>query len=119
MLSLYNNHHTLGVQCLVYGFAYLLGEAFLELKAMTEDIYHTWYLAQTCYHTIGDVCYVHTTIERKHMVLAKRIEIDVLYNYHLVTAFLVEDGTLKNYYGILLITSGEVSHGPGNTLWSL
>ena len=45
VLSLYYNHHALRVQCLVDGFAYLLGKALLKLKTVTEHIYHTGNLA--------------------------------------------------------------------------
>jgi hypothetical protein len=52
-------------------------------------------------------------------VLAKRVEVYILDDDHLVAPFLVKDGTLKNCYRILLITSSKVSHGSGNTMWSL
>jgi hypothetical protein len=92
------------MQSLMNGFADLLGETLLQLQPVAEYIHHTGNLAQTRYHAIGDICNMDTTIEGQHVVLAKRVEVYILDDDHLIAPFLVKDGTLKNCYRILLIT---------------
>jgi hypothetical protein len=61
---------------------------------MAEYVHHTGNLAQSCYHTIGYICHMYASVERKHMMFAERIEVDVLYNNHLVATLLMEDCAL-------------------------
>ena len=68
---------------MLYAIFYLTCHAFLYLQAMGKDVYDPRYLAQTGNITIGDVGHVGLAIERQDMMLAKREEIDVLYNDHL------------------------------------
>lgn len=119
VLCLNYDHNTLGMQCLLNCLTHLFCKALLQLKAVTEDIHHTGNLAQARHHTVGDVCHMHTSVEREHVMLAKRIEIDVLHYDHLVAALLVEDGTFQYGHRVLPVTSCQVSHGTCHTQRSL
>lgn len=78
---------------------------------MAEDIYHAGYLAEACHLAIGYVCHVYAAIEGQHVVLAQGIEIDVLDDDHLITSLLMEDGSSEYGHRVLIVTTGEVSHG--------
>ena len=118
MLRLHNNHDTLRMQSLLNSLTDLLRQSLLQLKAMTEHVHHTRYLAQPRDLSVGNIRHMHATIERQHVMLTERVEVDVLYDNHLITAFLVENSTTKNAHSILLVTARQVKHGPGHTQWS-
>ena len=64
----------------VYATAYLGGETLLHLKSVGKNIDHTRYLAQTCDAAVRDICHMHLPKEGQHVVLAQRVELDVLYS---------------------------------------
>lgn len=84
----------------------LLGQVFLYLQAMREDVHHAWYLAETYNVAIGDISHVNLAEEGKDVVLAERVELDVLDHNHLVVV-LMEHGRFEGGNRIHRIALGK------------
>ena len=109
VLGLDNDHHTQGLEGLLYGFAYLQRHAFLHLQAMAVAVNDAGYLGQACDVSVGDVGHMGLAVEGQHVVLAKGVEVDVLDDDHLAVVFL-ELGLIEYLYGIFVVATCEVGH---------
>ena len=112
MLGFYHNHHTLRIQCFLNAVFNLLGKTLLYLETVAIDINHTGYLAQTGNLSVWDISYMHLAIERKHVVLAHREEINIFHDDHLVV-FLFEEGIGQYLVCILCIATSQYLHSLG------
>ena len=88
----------------------LLGQVFLHLQTMREDVHHAWYLAETHNVAIGNIGHVNLAEERQDVVLAERVELDVLDHNHLVVV-LMEHGRFEGGNRIHRIALGEFEEG--------
>ncbi len=112
MLGFYHYHHTLRIQCFLNTVFNLLGKTLLYLETVAVDIYHTGYLAQTGNLAVRDIGNMHLAIERKHVVLAHREEINIFHDDHLVV-FLFEEGIGQYLVCILCIATSQYLHSLG------
>ena len=78
------------MECLLDALANLLRKALLHLQTVRENVNNTGYLAESGDVSVGDVSHVCLAIERQHVMLAKREEVDVLHHHHLIVVFLEE-----------------------------
>ena len=79
-----DNANTLRLQVFLEGIGDLIGQAFLNLQATGEGIDHTRQLAQSDDLAVRNISNGRRAEERGHVVLAMRIERNVLDDHHLV-----------------------------------
>jgi hypothetical protein len=97
---------------------HLLGEALLHLQSARVHLQKTWELAEP-HHTAGrQVRDVGLAEERKHVVLAERVELDILHEDHLIVIF-GEDGTVQDVCRGLGGAGRQEREGLGHTLRGL
>ena len=80
------------------------------MQAAGKDIHHTGYLAQTRDTSVRYIGHMHLAEKGQHMMLAERVEINILDHHHLTIIFL-KQGRTQNGLGILVIALGEKLHG--------
>ena len=102
------------MECVLNAVLNLLREPLLHLQAVAENVYHTGYLAQAGDVAIGNIGHMGLAVERQHVVLAKREEVDILHDHHLVVA-LLEKGVGEHFVGILRVAARQYLHGLGHT----
>ena len=92
MLRLDDDHHAQRLEVLVDQVGDLLGQALLDLQAAGQAVHDPGDLAQPDDpSSLGNIGHVGHAGERKHVVLAHRIERDVLDQDHLVVLFVLDD----------------------------
>ena len=111
VLSLNDYHHAKRLQGFLDAIAYLLRHALLYLEAMREAVHDASYLAQACDLSVRDVRHMNLSVEWQHVMLAKRIEIDVANDDHLAI-ILVELRRVEYRHRVLLIAASQESHCP-------
>ena len=110
----FNDHsYTKRVESFLYAVADLCGEPFLYLKTACECFHNSCYLAQTGDGAVRDVCNMGFADERHYMMLACRIQFDVLDQNHLLILFL-EHGTAQNLRTVLHAAVGQELQCLGN-----
>src|SRR5215510_1192020 len=76
--ALAHDGHTHGIDLLADRFRDLVGHALLDLQPPREDVDEPRNLAQADDAALGNICDVTLAEERKEMVLAEAVEVDVL-----------------------------------------
>src|SRR6516165_3184844 len=84
----------------------LIGEALLNLQASRIHVLHARQLADAKDAPLGNVANVAATKERKEVMLAKAVELDVPGDHHVV-GLLGEDGLVDRLLGIGAVTRGQ------------
>lgn len=131
MTGLDHNGHTLWLQHFGKSQSDLLGEALLYLQSTREHLSDSSELGQPDHAAIGDVADVHLftvkpvpyqfitaylSSEWDEVMLAQRVNLDVLYNDQLVVV-LMKDGTVDDFAQILLVALCEEEKRLGITIW--
>ena len=98
-----DNSHSKWIESILDTVADLCRESFLNLQTTGEGLDHSGNLAQSGNLSIRDICNVGLTDERHHVMLAGRVEFDILHEHHLLI-FLLEHCTTKNLRPILMRT---------------
>ena len=114
MARLYHHHDPHGVESLLDAVLDLLGHALLHLETVAVDVHHAGNLTQAGDASRGDIGHMSLAVERQHVVLAHREEVDVLDDDHLVVR-LFEECVGKHLVRVLAIASCEHLHGLGHT----
>ena len=76
-------HDTKGVQCLLDALLDLQCHALLNLQPVAIDVDDTGYLREPRDVSVGNIGHMNLSIERQHVMFAKREKVDVLDNDHL------------------------------------
>ncbi|KAF5136310.1 hypothetical protein E5D57_000070 [Metarhizium anisopliae] len=112
---LHDDGDALGPQDLEDGVGHLLGEALLDLQAARKHLGDAGQLGDADDGVVRDVADVHLARKGHQVVLADRVDVDVLDNDHLGVA-LLEDGAVDNVEHVLLVAARKVQHGLGVAL---
>ena len=115
MRSLNNYRHAHRVESLLYAVANLDSKPLLHLQAASKALDAARNLRQARNAAIGDIGNVGLAIEGQHMVLAERVNLYILYNYHLFVV-LLEDCRAQNLGGVLVVALGQELHTFGHPL---
>ncbi len=115
MLRLNNYRYTKGIQRLLNSIQYLMRHPLLHLQAAGKDINHARKLRQACNPTVRDIRYMCLPKERKHMMLAKRVQFNILHNHHLAIA-LMKFGAVQNILRVHAIALCDELHRLCNAL---
>ena len=83
-----SNHNPQRIQRLLNTLFYLESHTFLHLQAVRENIHYAGYLAQSGNVAVRNICHMCLSVEGKHVMFAKREEINVFHNHHLTVFFL-------------------------------
>src|SRR5215213_3145064 len=118
MFGFNNNRNTEWIQAFLYSCQYLCGQTFLHLQPSRKNIDNPRQFTQSGNVSIWDISYVCLTKERKHMMLAHGVQLDIFYNYHFADV-LSESCTIQNINCALLIALRHKLHGLGHSLRSL
>ena len=109
MRGLYHDCDSERIQCLLDAVPDLNGKTLLDLKPAGISLHHSGYLAQPGNLPVGYIGHVCLADEWQHMVLAGRIEFNVLDEDHLLV-LLVENGGLDDLNSVLGIALRHELH---------
>ena len=113
VLRLDDDGHSEWIQHFLQAVFDLGGEPFLKLQPTGIALHHARDLAQSHDGAVRDVADVRLPEERQQMVLAQRIDFDVLHHDNLLV-ILVEQGAFKNRFGVLAVAVCQKVHGFGH-----
>ncbi len=115
MLGLDHHRNALGIGDLLNSLGDLASQVFLNLQTTGEHVDDARDLGQTDYLAGRDVGNMGLADERQHMVLAQRVQLDVLDDHHLVVVG-VEQCAVDDLVQRLVIAVAEKLHGLGGAL---
>src|SRR5687767_2789637 len=87
---------------------YLIGQSFLNLQAARVDVDQTRQFGDAHDLVMRDVRHVCFAEKRQHVMFAKRKEVDIFLNDHLLVVF-GEEGIVDDLCRIHVVTSGQES----------
>ena len=117
MPRLDHNRHTERIECLLNTIADLHGQTLLHLQSTRKTLHHAGNLRQSGDRSIGDIGHVRLTEEGQNVVLAHRVELDVLDQHHM-SIVLAEECRLNDLLGILVVTLCHKGHCLSHTFGS-
>src|ERR1700722_4617154 len=101
--------HSLGINRILNGIGDLPCKPLLHLQAPGKDLHQPGYLAQADHLALRDVGHVDLAEKRQHVMLAKRENLDISHDHHLVVVH-IEQSAAQNLRRILAVTLSEKSH---------
>ena len=110
MAGLDNHGHAHRVQRLLNAVANLHRQPLLHLQAAGKTLHHAGHLREARDVTVGDIGHMGLAVERQHVMLAKRVEFDVLDQHHL-PVFFAERRRADDLERILVVTFRQERHG--------
>src|SRR5690606_14348831 len=102
MTALHHHRHTRRFKRVVDTIADFVGQTLLNLQSPRKNIDHTWDFAEPDDVTVRDISDMCFTKEGQHVMLAHRIDFDVLDYYHLAVLFF-KHGTAQYMSSIKVI----------------
>ena len=109
-MSLNDHGYAERMKGLVYAVPDLDCETLLNLEAAGVSLHHTGDFAEAGDFTVRNIGHMALTDERKHVVLAGGVEIDVFHQHHL-TVLLFEDRLLYDFGSTLRVSLCEELQG--------
>ena len=105
-MAFHDDADALGVDALLDERGNLLGQTLLDLKATRKAVNQSSHLADPKNLLARNVSDVATTVKRKHVVLAKAVDLNVANNDHVV-AFLVENCVSNHILGVDIVAAKQ------------
>ncbi len=109
MLGFDHHRNTSGAGDFLNGFGDLAGQVFLDLQPAGEHVDDPRDLRQAQYAPGGDVCHMGLADEGQHVVLAQRVQLDVLDDDHLVIVR-GEQRAVDDLFQAAVVTAAQVLH---------
>src|SRR5688572_23611829 len=106
VIRLDHNSHAERIENLADRLGDLVGQPLLHLETLRKDIHDSRQLGETDDSSVGDVCDVRLSVERQHVVLAERVQLDVAHHHH-VFVRLLEQRVADHFPHVLLVTPCE------------
>src|ERR1700737_1646981 len=108
MARLANHAYAPRFHHLLQGFSDFLRQALLNLEPPGEHVHDTWNFAQPNNLVLGQISHVHGPEERKQVMLAHAVELNVSHHDHFID-LLGEESAVDNALDIHLIAAGKES----------
>ncbi len=105
--------HAHGLERFLDAVADLHRQPLLHLQAPGETLDYAGDLRESGDAPVGDVGHVGLAVERQHVVLAERVELDVLDQHHLLV-LLAEHGRADDFERVFVVALGEERHRLGH-----
>jgi hypothetical protein len=118
MLGLDHHPDALGLELLHEDIRELRGHPLLDLEAAREHVREARDLGDPDDLAARQIRDVDLPEERQEVMLAKRVEIDVLDDDHLGVLF-GEERSIDDGFRVLGVTAGQLAQGSGAASWSL
>lgn len=109
--ALHHHSDTQWVHCLHNCISNLSRQPFLHLKAPRKHLSYSCQLRQPNNFTIRNVSNVHLSSERNHVMLAKRVNVDIPYHDHLLMGVFFKHSPVCYSWHILRITLSHEHQG--------
>ena len=113
MSGLDHHRHPQRIERLLNAVADLDGQSFLHLETARISFHNPGDFRESGNIAVRNVCDVRLPVKRKHVVFAKRIQLNILDDHHLFVLF-VKFGRQQDFARIFIVTARQETHRLGD-----